>query len=505
MGTVVERIPYDVWLHISTFLPRNVVENLYGVNSSFLKVSTAARYGVLTFSKHDKLMKRLWRHLSDPSKGVFVHEVNIDPWVVQPSLKPSFKQGGNLCALIDRIFDPQFDNRQLEQRVQKRLRKDIRRVIDAISVMPNLYRYSLGWKDDQAYHPELYRAFLAPVLSCIKDNLRSLSLNVPPELLHTLPSVYLPRLESLSVDLCTKEKSEEEIDRIFDSFVVFVNNLLGSLESLSISSRVPSRSLRLDRFFRMLGTFPHMRRFSLSIPFDGIHLRSSDELVKFLNKHRYTLNHLRLSASRCSPLDSPADPESKFWIRNTFTHLNTPYPYLRDLHLAIRPIRVDLTPLMKFLELHTLESLTLTERALTYSEVKAILDALRAYEHSNELKQLCLKLKHLTPALFELLATRVPRLALLELIFDDIVATAVHTRSSASASDPAHPIEDEFRLFVDEIKKNRVLYASWGLVTLKLFQESSDRRVKDLFEVFADCIPAIQNYVDLTPESFNHA
>ncbi|KAG5715321.1 hypothetical protein E4T56_gene14575 [Termitomyces sp. T112] len=71
-------------------------------------------------------MKRLWRHLSDPSKGVFVHEVNIDPWVVQPSLKPSFKQGGSLCALIDRIFDPQFDNRQLEQRVQKQLRKDRR-------------------------------------------------------------------------------------------------------------------------------------------------------------------------------------------------------------------------------------------------------------------------------------------------------------------------------------------------------------------------------------------
>ncbi|KAG6861180.1 hypothetical protein C0995_002987 [Termitomyces sp. Mi166 len=400
------------------------------------------------------------------------------------------------------LFDPKFAGRQLERQERKRL-EDIRRVTDAISAMPNLYRYSVGWKDDRPHHSEFYHAFLSPVLSRIKGNLCSLSLNVPPDILHTMSSIDLPHLESLRVDLCTKKKSGEEIDRIFDSFVVFINNLFRSLESLSISSRVPSPSLKLNLLFRMLGTFPRLRSFSLSIPFDGVHLSSPDEIVKFLNKHRHTLKHLRLSTSRCSPVvHSPVDPESKFWIPNTLTHLDTPYPYLYDLHIAIRPIRTDLTPLMKFFELHALESLTLTERALTYIEVKDILNALGADEDSHGLKQIRLRLERLSPAVLELFATRIPRLALLELTFGEIVATAAHR---GHAGYPAHSRHDEFRLFVDKIRAKRALYASWRLVTLKLRQESSNGCVEDLLKVFVDCIPAVQNYVDLTSETSNRA
>lgn len=326
--------------------------------------------------------------------------------------------------------------------------------------MPQLYKYSLGWKDALPYHPGLYRAFLSPVLSCIKFNLRSLTLNVPLEIMHVMPSIDMPHLESLSIYLCTTEKSEEEIDRIFDSLVVFVNNLLGSLELLSITSRVPSRSLKLDRFFRMLGTFPHLRSFSLSIPFDGNHLSSPEQVVKFLNKHRHMLKQLRLSASRCSP-DSLVDPECKLWIPNTLTRLNmTPYPQLYDLHLAIRPIKMDLTPLMEFFGFHAIDSLTLTERALTYDEVKAILDALSTCEHSRGLKQLRLRIQYLSPELLELLAKRIPRLALLELAFGEILASGAYQRH------PGHVARDEFVSvktfdlfdFLQPLSSNHVLF-----------------------------------------------
>ncbi|KAG6865362.1 hypothetical protein C0991_003214 [Blastosporella zonata] len=448
---------------------------------------------------------------SNVGRGALVREVTIEPWLVQPS----HKRGARVWSYICGLFDPRYAQRQLEKRVQKRLKKDIRLVTDAISVMPNLARYSLEWKETRQYHPELYHAFLSPVLGRIRSSLLSLSLNVPPEMLHSLASVALPNLQHLGVDLCTKKKSEEEIMRIFDSFAVFVNNLYPTLESLSISSRVPSRSLTLDRFFSVLGSFPHLESFSLSIPFDGGHLSSPTVVVKFLDKNYRTLKRLRFSTSRCSP-GSPGNPQSQFWIPNILTSLNTPYPRLQDLHLAVRPIHADITPLMTFLSLHSqsLDSLTLTDRSLTYTEIKDILDGLGAYEYSRQLKHLRLKLKRLSPALLELLATRTPSLSHLELTFGEVVATAAHP---GYAGFPAHSQQDEFvsgsstavtlyhlighsivqRLFKEGIIRNPLPYASWELATLGLLQESRNARVEELLEIFAACIPALRNYFDL--------
>ncbi|KAG6868584.1 hypothetical protein C0993_000849 [Termitomyces sp. T159_Od127] len=354
-------------------------------------------------------------------RGAFVREVNIKSWSTHPSLEHSHERGAGLWASIHSFFTP---GHQWEQPVRdsERMEKDIRLVTDAIRAMPQLCKCSLGC-EDESYHPRFYRALLTPIFFAhIKDNLHSLALNVPPEVLHVMPSVDMPRLESLSVGLCTNKKAEEEINRIFDSFVVFVNNLLGSLESLSIASRAPSQSLKLDRFFKMLGTFPHLQSFSLSIPFDGSHLSSPDQVVNFLNKHRHMLKHLRLHASRCLPVDTPVDADSKYWIPNTLTRLSMiSYPQLYDLDLAVRPMMMDLTPLIRFFELQALDSLTLTERALTYDEVKAILDV--TCKHPRGLKQLRLRVKYLNLDLLELLARMVPRLSLLELKFGETRST----------------------------------------------------------------------------------
>ncbi|KAG6817376.1 hypothetical protein H0H87_009563 [Tephrocybe sp. NHM501043] len=439
MGTVVNRTPYDIWVNISRYIPRDVVETLYGVNRSFLKIATSTRYKALTFVKRDKRTKWL-----DPNigYGALVREVTIEPWLVQPSLKPSHKKGARFWGFIWGLFDPHYVERQLNQRVQKRLKKDIRRFTDAISVMPNLTKYSLEWKETRQYHPELYRAFLSPVLCRVRTSLRSLSLNVPTEMLGSLAPVALPRLEHLGVELCTLKKSKVEIEHSFESFAVFVNNLFPTLESLSISTRVPSRSLKLDRFFWMMGSFPRLQSFSLSMPFDGVHLSSPSQVVEFLDKHRTTMRCLHFDTSRCSA-ETVVDPKLKYWIRDILTSLNTPYPRLETVYIEVRPIQSSLAPLMSFLKLHSqsLDSVTLTERALTYTEVKALLDALGAYESSHQLRQLRLNLKHLSPALLELLANRVPRLSHLELSFTEIMATAAH---SGHAGTPAHSRQDEF-------------------------------------------------------------
>ncbi|KAF8066924.1 hypothetical protein FPV67DRAFT_1497046 [Lyophyllum atratum] len=497
MEKILAETPHDVWVQISRYLPRNVLSTLSGVNRSFLEIATRARYEVVTFSKCDKRMKQLCKDLSDPSVGwgAFVRHVKIEPWIVQPRLKPSHRRAQSLWNFINTLFDPRFAERKINQRVKKRLHKDIRCFTDTIAGLENLSEYSLEWEHDRPYHPELYQAFLGPLLTRIQNKLVKLSLNVPPEMLRYLAPIALPRLEHLNVDFCTKKLSREEINQIFDAFVVFVNNL--PLQSLSITSRMPCNNLDLTRFFSMLGVFPRLTRFSLSIPFDGAHLSPPYTLVTFLNKHRQSLQHLQLSSSRCSTPDSPTDPEAKFWIQKILSSLHTPFPRLHDVHLALRPLKADLTPVIGFLARHAseLDNLTLTARALTYTEVKDILDEIGAYAHSSLLKHLRLRLQHLSPALLELLASRIPRLALLELTFGEIAAA--HTGHSGYR---AHSKREEFEHFEARVRANGHLYAAWELGTIGLCQESRDVRLPDLTRVLVDCIPALQDVV-VMPES----
>ncbi|KAF5381550.1 hypothetical protein D9615_005565 [Tricholomella constricta] len=496
MDEVLERTPHDVWLNISRFIPRNVLRTLYGVNRNFLEIAVNARYEVVTFFKFDKDTESLCRNLSDPNlgRGALTRHVKIKPWVVQP---PSHKRGRSLWNFICGVFDPHYTQRTTNKWVKKRLHNDIERVTDTISGMRNLSEYSLVWKEDRPYHTELYRAFLGPLLTRIHDRLVRLSLNVPPEMLCLLAPISLPRLEHLEIGICTRMLPKKEIDQIFGCFVVFVNNLLPTLKSLSISSRVPSQSLDLTGLFTMLTVFPRLQRFSLSIPFDGTHLSSPPSLVAFLNKHRRTLRHLQLSSSRCSAAESPVDPEAKYWIRNVLTSLETPYPRLHGLNLALRPLKADLTPMLNFTTQHSrkLDDLTLTERALSYFEVKDFLDNIGVY--SSRLKHLRLKVQHLNPALLELLASRIPRLSLLELTFGDIVATAAHPGHSGY---PAHTTRDEFALFKAEIQANRQLYASWILGTIGIHKESRSPPLSDLLQFLSEVIPALQSIVDLAPK-----
>lgn len=369
-------------------------------------------------------------HHSDPNigGGDFVRRVDIHPWFVQPCAKSKSTRSSSridsIRIFIHNLFDPDCQRRQLKSRIAKRIQKDITRVTDAIIGLRNLTEYRLGWDPHRPSHPELFEGFLCPILSHIGPKLVRLSLTVPPHMLRLLASIKLPHLEHLEVGVCTLEMPRKDVDEILDAFTVFVNNLYSTLESFSLSSRVPSHFLDLTRFFTHLGTFPHLRTFCLSMPFDGAHLASPSSLVGFLNKHHRTLRHLHLSTSRCSPTDTPLDPSSKYWIPNVLTSLVN--VSLDGLQLALRPLKADLTPITTFLtgHSHALDSLALTDRQLTFDEVAMILGALAdSTGQALVLKRIRLQVPYLSPALLTFLATKLPRLELLELSFSEVVAT----------------------------------------------------------------------------------
>jgi hypothetical protein len=388
-------------------------------------------------------------HRNDPDigRGDLVRRVDIHPWLVQTRAKSKSKSKstGNssrintIRVFIRNLFNLNRQKHRPKSPIASKIQKDIARVTDAVIGLRNLTEYRLRWDPHQPYHLELFEGFMCPILSHIGHKLVRLSLTVPPQILGSLAPINLPRLEHLEVGVCTLEMPRRDVDEMFDAFTVFVNNLYSTLESFSLSSRAPSHFLDLTHFFNHLGTFPHLRTFFLSMPFDGSHLTSPHSLVAYLNRHHRTLRHLHLSTSRCSPTDTPLHPSSKYWIPNILTSLVD--PSLWGLRLALRPLRADLAPVTAFLmqHSHALESLVLTERQLTFDEVVMILDALAdSTGQALVLKRIQFQVPHLSPVLLNLLAKKLPRLALLELLFSEVVASGQCDGMEAHLVRPFH-------------------------------------------------------------------
>lgn len=298
------------------------------------------------------------------------------------------------------------------------MQKDITRVSNAVRGLKNMTEYSLSWDEGCPYQPENYKAFLRPVLTLINDRIVKLSLDIPTDSLRSLANISMPSLQHFELGLCTLELQEQEINDIFDHLVVFINNLDRTLVSLSISSRRSSPNLDLTRAFAHLGTFRRLQKFSLTIPFDGRHLSNPAMLVQFLQKHHDTLHDLQLGANPCSTANYPNPTTSNEWIYTILAATRNPYPRLSAVKLALRPLRADLTPVIKFLAQHAgqLEHVNLTDRALEHGELEAILYGLGTHA---PLKRFEVKLSCLNSAFLSLLVLHLPQLAFLGLTFSE--------------------------------------------------------------------------------------
>lgn len=332
------------------------------------------------------------------------------------------------------FFDSEYPTRKAQALFAKRLRKQIDLVSETTRKLPFVTEYSVGWDPDRSYHAELFTAFLSLAdvsVSLFGKSLTKLSLKVPTDRLVCLASVKLPSLEELNLHLATESLSERYINECLDCFVVFVNNLYLTLRSLSVTTSYTSHNLNLSYFFHLLGDFAKLHTLAITIPYDGAHFSSLDSLGCFIQKHSGNLQELKLLCTRSGPRapTRPNDPRAKYWIQRIVAEmLCAPRsPRLRDLHkleLAIRPLRSQLEPFLDFLATvaDQLDSLVLTDDALTPMEVGEVLDALVSRDNfgGNMLSHLSLRLQYLCPYTIDLLASKLPGLKSLKLTFSDV-------------------------------------------------------------------------------------
>ncbi|KDR70148.1 hypothetical protein GALMADRAFT_889202 [Galerina marginata CBS 339.88] len=364
----------DILRQIVYFISSETLASINSTHPVFYEAWMKSRYATLTLAKRDEEMKRLLAHLRESSAAMHVKQVEIRPWLVQPRTKSPRSLTENLVVRFLQLLDPHYTKKKAEQRLQKRLRKDTANVTAAFQQMINVEQYTIEWDDDLPYHPEFYKAFLTPALETWSSQLVVLKIKVPPFILSSLARVRLPKLEEFTFHFSTGILSFNDIDNAHDGFVVFVNNLKDSLRSLTFTSTHTSQELDMTRIFRKMGYFPSLKKVTLSIPFDGAHLSDPMTFVLFLEKHRTTLKDLNLFAGRCTPRSKPGDPEFINWIQRIIGSPHTPFPQLRGLGVALRPLRAPLDVLIQFLDMHssTLDSLTLTDRVLNASELRRL-------------------------------------------------------------------------------------------------------------------------------------
>lgn len=344
--------------------------------------------------------------------------VVIRPWFITPP-----KVIPNIWTNIYEILDPEYIGRETERRLQRCLWEDCALVVSALDAMENIKEYFIEWNEENDYHPELYKACFTPISQKWIGQLTKLTIKVPPHLLKSLASIRLRNLETLEYHFCTGQMSPRDIDDIHNGFLVFVNNLKDSLEYISFISTHTSLYLDISRIYKLLGPFPKLRSISLSAPFDGAHLSDPLAFVEFLEKHRSTLKDISVLASRCTVHAWPSDPESIYWIQKILASVHSPFPRLRSLALAMRPLRASLNNVSDFLGMHvsTLDSLILTDRVLDYWLERLFETASGNTLELEGLRHLRVKLTNLSPNILYYLASKMPGLTSLDIECSSVI------------------------------------------------------------------------------------
>lgn len=345
----------------------------------------------------------------------WVRCVHIRPWLVQPRSKSPRSRTENIIILFSKLFDPDYTKRVARKRLQKRLEKDKQRVMSAFQKMQKVQEYEVDWDGDKNYHPEFYRSFVSPTLKIWSKHLIKLTLRIPPSILYYLAEVNLPVLESFSYTFSTSNLSIDEIDCFHSGFIVFVNNLKKTLQSLSFVSTKTSENFDMCRIFRYLGTFPFLRCISISIPYDGGQLTDPLLFVNFLERHRNHLHELNLFTNLIAVGRAAGDPARKEWIQRILAQIHTSFPCLRSLGVALRPLKHPLKAVINFINIHsgTLTKIKLMDRSLTAPEICTLFGSNDMGQH---LTMLHIKVLSLDPQILISIARCLPNLETLQMI-----------------------------------------------------------------------------------------
>lgn len=482
---VEQRVDNDILGIIASYLPHESLESASEAHPVFLVQWEKEQYTRVEILESDKGTKSFLAEIGTLAMNQRVKHVRVKPWLVPPCTQSYQSRRENALKHLSALIDPHSAKKQAQHRLQKRFSKDIVWVQTALAGFTNVESYTLDWNGSPEFHPELYDAFLIPVLRLWQPNLRQLTLCLPPQMYGKLSQFSMPHLEAIDVCLETGDMAAMTVNIHLDALLVFIHNLKDSLRSLAIRTTPSSEELDLSRLFRHIGTFPHLKSFSITIPFDGGHLSSIPPFTRFVQRHSSTLEAFALKTTRCSVHRKQVEHDGKNWIQAICSSFVEPLPHLESLTLALRPLKAPLDLLKDFLRMHssTLKHLSLTDRSLSRKEIHDVVhDEISEYvisplSHSGLLTQLEIRVDSFSPHLLCSMASHLPNLHTLKLRF------------SECNRNPA--------LFHSALRGCQCGIAQWTLRRLIISGGPNGTWIRSLEAVLAECIPALESVEEL--------
>lgn len=308
-----------------------------------------------------------------------------------------------------------------EAYVRRKVSKAVKRITKAVQHLPNVQEYKIQCQQTEC--DGFFVHGLIPTLKNWEKTLTKLTLCIPPCELLNLPAVRFLRLESLELMFWSAAANPREFRfMVVDPLAVFVNNLYPVLRSFSITATRCAANIDLTPLFQSLGTFPHLRKFGLSMPYNGSSFSCIGPLLSFLARHK-SIQCFRLSTSPTAPRNAPTPIELQEWIPSILRSLDDSFGDIQEIDVALRPLRAHstYTTLSEFLSTHgpNLSSLTLTEdTTLDFKEIHEMLKPRNPYSFIH-LKSLSLHVQHISAELLSFLAQTFPNLQELQIGFMD--------------------------------------------------------------------------------------
>ncbi|KDR76197.1 hypothetical protein GALMADRAFT_225877 [Galerina marginata CBS 339.88] len=415
-------LPYDVWLHVASYLSSEEVKRLYSVNRVLFNIAMDLLYntGFIGSLFHSETHRALTR-LIVPDRAARVREFTFQPaGLCKMLLEPRAKQYERKFAFFYDGLSKTIANRPSNtnsSRVQHPMpaemaRKNVIKIMGQMTSLESL-KVTILSSDEHRYFNDMRTSFFDPGWTIFGSSLKDINLNIPLEdMERVLPDPRhhqgtLPKLETLSMSLRRAVPSTEACSILLGTILPFVDQNGNNLQSmvLSVADVDFSPLLLKIKHIRALSSFRMKLHFSTTVKIDLTSLRH------FLETHQSHLTSLSLDMVFGYYVPQP----EIFFAKEC---LGVKLPRLKTLSLRLHHFpptyRVGTIPFVhQFRE--SLVSLDLESEPLFWS-LTELKDLLKEFK-PNILQELSISVHVFEPALLSILFAKLPNLQALQLHF----------------------------------------------------------------------------------------
>ncbi|CAA7266759.1 unnamed protein product [Cyclocybe aegerita] len=467
-------IPDDIWrhiaLHIASEEPLHKFYRLISVNRTFFNVILDAKYGEVRWVRLSEKFMRGLQRLQNPIISSHVRRLYIRAWFIEYLLKrealikppPPYKAcrlftccvGQRARKRLDSA-KPRKNSTSSEPLPHLSSEEIIRLLINAVQGMKNVTELHFEWrdlplnKDTRIFLTSTRKAFS----SCLRKLVLQAQISKFKELLaradyENLDELdfhfdYSPTWRRKSADgqEAKEGTAEEDPDAgdLIQTVLPFISHWKARLRSLVITS---FSSLDLSEFLSGLPSMPTLRHFGVNISLNKSHLSDPSGLINILTTHSSSLLHVSIKPG----LPANCEQYNKVHVQR---QMKCDWAAIHDLLLSSPQCLVGLESLeipsicpRATLPLVRRSCDTLMRLALTgyYLSEEEVTEVINVFSHrAFELQRLHLEVKLLVTSLFHLLATRLPNLYSLVLVYEQHIpldsppaaCTSCHARLEA--------------------------------------------------------------------------